>query len=455
MTTTPKRSWLGRVGPRGLIILRAGGWSLTAKAIAAVNLFVTFPFVMRSLGAAEFGVWATLVSVITFVGFLDFGIGNGAMNMIADARGRKRDDEIAAILREAARTLMTIAAIMLIGVVFAAFLPWWRILRLPAAEAAQARVAALVVLTVATVSVPLSLATRAQLGLGMGHVAFRWQAVGQGVALIATIFAALIDAGLAWLVAASLTSTVVPAVLNGVSLWRHPLHGNRRPVACAARPDIRARIRRDGALFFALQLGGALAFTIDLPLIAAIRGPAEAGEYAVVQRLFSLISLSLSLIWVPLWPVYRHAMAASENAWVSRTLVWTLGGAGAFALLIATAFAGFFPWIATFWLHREFTAPAALLVGFVVWSALDALGQAFATFLNAAGILTFQVAVAVALSILALTLKVLGLSFWGISVVPWCTATAYVLASVIPTLMRLPALLRQGHAVASEARGNL
>jgi len=450
MTKVTTRSWWsGWVGPRGITVLRAGGWSLTAKAIAAVNLFVALPFVLRSLGAAEFGVWATLISVMTFAGFLDFGIGNGAMNMIADARGRQRDDEVALILREASTVLLTIALVMFTGVVLAAWLPWYRFLGLSASAAPQARAAALIALTVATFSVPLSLATRAQLGLGMGHIAFRWQALGQVFALVATIVAALANAGLAWIVAASLTSTALPAVLNAVSLWRHPIHGHGARAKGPARPDIRTRIRRDGALFFALQLGGALAFTIDLPLITAIRGPVEAGEYAIVQRLFSLIPLSLSLIWVPLWPVYRHAMAASDFAWVRRTLVWTVGCAGAFALLLASFFAVFFPFIATFWLHREFSAPWILLGGFVAWATLDAFGQAFATFLNAAGILKFQVAVVVVLSILAVTLKLLALSLWDSSITPWCTVAAYTITSVVPTLIQLPKLLRQGRAVPS------
>ncbi|SFW61543.1 lipopolysaccharide biosynthesis protein [Luteibacter sp. UNCMF366Tsu5.1] len=444
--------WSRWIGPRGQSVLRTGSWSLIAKCVAAINLFVALPFVMRSLGPAEFGVWATLVSVMTFAGFLDFGIGNGAMNMIADARGRGQSDEVRVVLREASSVLVRIALVMLIAVVTMAWLPWWHILGLSPAASTQARLAALVALTIVACGVPLSLATRAQLGLGLGHVAFRWQTFGQVFSLIATVTAALLHAGLAWMVAAALSSTALPAVLNAVSLWRHPVHGMVRHRDEPRRPDVRARIRRDGFLFFVLQLGGAVAFTIDLPLITAIRGPVEAGEYAVVQRLFSLIPLSLSLLWVPLWPIYRQALAASDFAWVRRTLGRAVVGAGGFALLAALFFSLAFTAIAEIWLHKTLPVSWVLLGGFVAWTSIDAIGQAFATFLNAAGILAFQVRVAVVLAVVSIGLKLAALTVWDASLVPWCTFIAYALASLVPTVIRLPTFLHQANASPADER---
>ncbi len=58
---------------------------MVAKAAAAANLFLTVPFVLHALGPAQFGAWATLVSLVMFAGFLDFGFGNGTMNLVAAA----------------------------------------------------------------------------------------------------------------------------------------------------------------------------------------------------------------------------------------------------------------------------------------------------------------------------------------------------------------------------------
>jgi O-antigen/teichoic acid export membrane protein len=74
------------MGPRGRRILHTSAWSMVAKLAAAANLFLTVPFVLRTLGPAQFGAWATLVSLVMFAGFLDFGFGNGTMNLIAAAK---------------------------------------------------------------------------------------------------------------------------------------------------------------------------------------------------------------------------------------------------------------------------------------------------------------------------------------------------------------------------------
>jgi len=77
------RTWLGlRIGPRGELLIRTGIWSLAFKSSAALNLLGSAALVFRTLGPASFGVWATIMSFVTFAGFLDFGIGNGATTTI-------------------------------------------------------------------------------------------------------------------------------------------------------------------------------------------------------------------------------------------------------------------------------------------------------------------------------------------------------------------------------------
>jgi O-antigen/teichoic acid export membrane protein len=434
--------WSARLGTRGSIVARAGSWSLTAKAVAAANLFLALPFVLNALGPAQFGVWATLVSVVTFAGFLDFGIGNGAMNMIADAHGRGSEGEVRDVIREATSVLARIGSLVLVTTCICAWLPWWRLLGLSPAMAGDARASSIIVFVCVAFAIPLNLATRIQLGLGRGYIAFRWQAAGQFIALLATIALSLAHAGLPWIVAASLSSSVLPALGNSLMLWRDPVHGIRGLLPSPARDSIRRRIWRDGSQFFVLQLAGALAFAADLPLVTSFLGPEVAGSFAIVQRLFSLIPLGLSLVWVPLWPVYRHAIASGDEPWVRRTLARTTVTAMAAALVGAVLFAMLFTPISQLWVHRAVPASALLLGGFVAWVTLEAGGQSMATYLNAAGVLRFQVRVSIVLALLSLGLKCVVLGYGNSDAVPWMTLAAYVVASVIPTLMYLPSLMR-------------
>ena len=430
------RDWLG---PRGRLIVQAGSWSLVAKVAATANLFLSVPFVLHALGPVQFGAWATLVSLAVFAGFLDFGFGNGTMNLVAAAHGRGAAIEVAAVIREGRRTLAMIAlALAAVVIVALPLVPWHRLLGLPADAAGACRAAAAAVLFTVVLAVPLNLATRIQLGLGRGDRAFRWQALGQLTTLGLVIGLAWAKASFAVLTAAAVATPLLASIANTVSLSRDTVLAHP---PSEHRPDLAHRIRREGLLFFVLQLSAALAFSADLPLISTLRGPADAGTYAIVQRLFSIIPLSLGLIWAPLWPIYRQALASGNHDWVVRTLRKSLLLAAVVAVSAVLVLGFGFDYIVSLWVHRPLVVGGVLLAGFAVWSVIDAIGTALATFFNAASIMRYQVIVASVFAVTCLAAKAWAISRFGITVVPWVAVATYVTTSLLPTIILGPRLV--------------
>lgn len=442
MSRGPKRfggAPLG-VGVRGRRILHTGLWSMIAKAAAAANLFLTMPFVFQALGAAEFGVWATLVSLIAFAGFLDFGLGNGAMNMVAAAYGRGDNSDIGAIVQEARRALLVIAAALaVVSTLALPWIPWQRMFGAPDATSMSVRASVAVVLFTVAVAVPLNLANRVQLGMGQGDRAFRWQAIGQAITACLVIALAKVGARLELLVAATVTTPLLASIANNFQLWRSLPAPNR--TMRVRDPTIASAICKEGALFFCLQLAAAFAFSADLPLIAAMRGPEEAGAYAIVQRLFSVIPMGLGLVWAPLWPVYRQALAAGDRTWVHRTLRRSLLGAIGLAMVGSLFLSLGFETIARVWFAHPLTVSGWLIVGFAIWCVVDAAGTAIATFLNAAGIMRYQVIVASIFALACLAGKAWSIIHVGTWVLPWVTAIIFLLTNMLPTVLLWPRMM--------------
>ncbi|MFI5071570.1 MAG: lipopolysaccharide biosynthesis protein [Terriglobales bacterium] len=423
------------IGSRGRRIAHTGMWSLIAKICAAGNLFISVPFVLHSLGPAQFGAWATLVSLITFAGFLDFGFGNGAMNLVAAAYGRNSSAEIATILDESRRALIGIAGgLAAIASIALPVVPWQHMLGMPESMSSMSREAVAAVLFSVIFAVPLNLANRIQLGLGRGDRAFRWQAIGQLAALAVVIALAKADASLAALTAAAVATPLLASIANTYSLWRDPSIRATSSPTLAERTEIRHRVRRDGMLFFVLQLAASLAFTADLPLISALRSPSDAGTYAIVQRLFSVIPLGLSLIWAPLWPIYRQALAANHHGWVKRTLRQSIVLAVMFSTVLAAILALGFNLIIGLWIHRSLAISGALLGGFAFWCVIEAAGTAMATFLNAAGVMRYQAIIATAFAAICLCAKTWAIQEFGMVAIPWVTIVTYSLVSVLPLI---------------------
>ena len=430
-SATARNLWMGSRGRR---ILHTGMWSFIAKGCAAANLFISVPFVLRSLGPEQFGAWATLVSLVTFAGFLDFGFSNGTMNLIAAANGRQSQDEVATILQESRRTLVCVALCLTpIAALAALLVPWNHMLGMHGA-AMDGRIAAATVLFSVVFAVPLNLANRVQLGLGRGERAFRWQAAGQLAALAGVVTCAIANASLSVLTAISVATPLLASLANTYRLSRDPDLVVTTQASPQERSVIGRKIRHEGFMFFVLQLAAALAFSADLPLISIFRGAAEAGTYAIVQRLFSVIPLALSLIWAPLWPIYRQALAVGDRAWVVGTLRRSLLLAVVFAAAGSTILVFGFGSIVGLWVHHPIVIPGIMLAGFACWCIMEASGTAIATFLNAASVMRYQLITSCVFATLCVGGKVWVVAHLGINWMPWVTVTTYCVASVFPLL---------------------
>ena len=421
----------GLIGHRGYRILKTGGWALTAKICAAINLFICVPFVLEALGQRHFGAWAAVVSVITLSNFLDFGLGNGAMNLIAGAKGGNRPEQISAIIASAYSSLLKTTAVLTLSFLAVPFLPWHRLLGLPMADADISMASVAIVLFAVLATIPLSLANKLQLGLGIGGKAFRWQAAGQLLTAGTVIALAKSGYGLPALVAGSALVPLSALLMNTRELLKSlPKMDN----TLHADSQISRQIRHEGALFFILQLCAALAFSLDLLLITALSGAEHAASYSIVQRAFSLIPLSLGLFWVSLWPTYREALAANHQDWVFRIFRKSTLFAALFAAAGGSFIALAFEPASRYWIGQPLQVSALMLWGFGLWHALESIGTSVAMLLNAASIVRIQVLLAVGFALPCLAVKAIIADRHMEEYLPLATFVLYLLLSLLPML---------------------
>jgi len=419
----------GMIGHRGYRILKTGGWALTAKICAAINLFVCVPFVLEALGQRHFGAWAAVVSVITLSNFLDFGLGNGAMNLIAGAKGGNRPEQISAIIATAYSSLLKTTAVLTLSFLAIPFLPWHRLLGLPAADADISMASVAIVLLAVLATIPLSLANKLQLGLGIGGKAFRWQAAGQLLTAGTVIVLAKSGYGLPALVAGSALVPLFALLMNTRELLKslptmdNPLHADSL---------ISKQIRHEGALFFILQLCAALAFSLDLLLITALSGAEQATGYSIVQRAFSLIPLSLGLFWVSLWPAYREALAANHHHWAFKIFKKSTLLAAAYSACFGILMAILFAPVTELWIGHSLKVSGVLIWGFAAWHVMEAVGTSISMLLNAASCMKYQMILAVIFSIACISIKTYAVTYLGAEYIPILTFITYGLLVTLP-----------------------
>ena len=69
--------------------------SVLFKGLAVAATFLAVPLMIRYLGQEQYGIWSTLLSIMSWVVFFDLGIGNGLRNKLAESLAKHQVSEAA------------------------------------------------------------------------------------------------------------------------------------------------------------------------------------------------------------------------------------------------------------------------------------------------------------------------------------------------------------------------
>jgi hypothetical protein len=97
--------------------------------------------------------------------------------------------------------------------------------------------------------------------------------------------------------------------------------------------------------------------------------------------------------------------------------------------------------IVQLWVGRGINPSMILLIGFGIWTVISSAGNAIAMFLNGAGVLRFQIGIALSMAVVAVFLKILLATRMGVAGIVWGTDVAYAFAALTPCAWFVPSFL--------------
>jgi O-antigen/teichoic acid export membrane protein len=419
----------------------------TSRAVRIGVSLITVPLTLHYLGNERFGLWMTISSVLAMAGFADFGIGNGVLNTVSTAFGK---DDWEGIRRAISSGIAVLAAIgFLVLALFASIYPlvdWSNLFRATTVVArAEAGPATAAFVVCFALNIPLDVVQRAQLGLQQGFLTNLWQIASSLVALVGILAVLHFRLSLTALVVAFAGAPVLGTAMNVA----HFFGVSRRdllPRWNLVSPSVITEIAKIGGLFFVLQSVVAVSYSADNFIIARVLGVGYVAVFSIPQRMFSMITLVVSMLILPLWPAYGEATSRGDIPWVRHTLSRTLLGVFVLATVASAILLVFSNRLILWWVGPEVHPSFLLMLGLAVWAVLSSSGSTLAMFLNGVGIVKFQVIVASVFGIGCLLAKVVLVKLYGVAGVPWATILTYSLLSVVPYLLYVPRFLRQMEA---------
>jgi len=290
------------------------------KAIAVIASYIAVPMMIHYLGQEKFGIWSTLLSIISWIVFFDLGIGHGLRNKITESLAKNAREETARYIASGYTLIGLLALglwIILMAVSF--FIPWKIVFNTNVLTENDLRLtlqltASFIIFNFWTglISALLNAVQKSSL------LALRQVISNVLVLALIWILSHTTDASLPLLGVAYGVSLILANVL--LSGWFFRTYNDLKPYFIIIdKQHIRALLGV-GSQFLIIQIAMLVIFTTDKLLITQLIGPASVTAYDVVFKLFGVITFAHGLISFPLWSAYADAYHRSDMIWIRRML---------------------------------------------------------------------------------------------------------------------------------------
>ncbi|MEO6289138.1 MAG: oligosaccharide flippase family protein [Ginsengibacter sp.] len=414
------------------ILLTGGSTAIVKVFSVAINL-VTVPLTVKYLGAERYGLWMAISSVIALMGFADLGLGNGLLNAVSKANGRRSKKEAQVAVSSTFFILLGVSTILL--VVFLSIFPlisWKDVFNVKSPLAISESGPTMMVLVITLlINIPLGIIERIQSGYQEGYRFQLWLILGSLLSFGGLLFCISLKGGLVWLVIAYSGGQLIATILNGIYLFNKK-RKYLKPKLRHFNLEIGKNLVKSGLIFFLLGMFTLIANASDDIIIAQTLGPSAVAGYEIVKKLF-LFSMFTQYLIQPLWPAFAEAMESGDIAWAKNTIK-----KGLLISIISTAIISlplllFGKQIITIWVSPQYIPSWSLLSGFYLFVLLGSYGGVMSTFLNSGPLLQKQLIIVGLAGISSVLLKIFFALNFGVSGIVWATIAGYSLFYIVPS----------------------
>ncbi len=360
------------------------------KLLAISISFLTVPLALEYLGESKYGIWATVLSMMSWVLILDLGLGNGLRNKVTEVLSGGEHNMKSKEYISTAYIAVSIVCFFLILVfnTVVSYVPWNNILNTVDVSVETLKLMMGVSFSFILINFSFSLVNQVAHGIQFSSLVVFSQFFSSFILLLLLIFLIKFTSGnlvyIAWIYGVSqLVSNI------GVSVWFY----RRRP---ELTPSVFyfniSRLKEMFSLsvrFFVIQIAAVILFSTDRFIVIQLFDPKDVVNLDVALKLFSAITIIHGVIVTPLWPAYSDAYHRKDYCWLNsmlkkQTKVF-------FLVTIMTLFLFLFSnHIFDFWLGGNFEIKFELIASVALFVTIQVWNNVYAVFLNAVNKLKLQ-----------------------------------------------------------------
>lgn len=393
---------------------KSGLISMAIKPISIILTIIYTPLLLSYLGDEKYGLWATILSIISWINYFDVGIGNGLRNSLTKAITGRDYFHAKKLVSTAYIVLSGISLLILIILLLSIFLLNWKTV-----FSTKVNVELALAITFVFISINFVLA--------LANTLLYALQLAEKVAIRGCLIQLLNIAGMLLLLQTSKESLVYVSILFGSTTMIVNIFNTINIIKGRSylKPSVKEfnkkcipEICNTGIQFFIIQIMCLLMFTVDNLIISHFFGPSAVTPFSIANKVYYTGYSFLAAFLVPYWSGTTSAIEKGDYDWINKSikkaihvLFVFIGGSVFFTV--------FFKQIIFIWLHKQlefdYGLPILMCVFYILYSILAIECQ----FINGTGKLKVQLIMYVFLGITNIPLSIifgvlLGLDSFGV-----------------------------------------
>ena len=386
------------------VIVRSSAISFVAKALTVLAGLVTMPLVYNALDKYQFGVYATLTSIIAWIDLFDFGITQGLRNRLTEARA---DGDVLKARKYISTSyiLLFLIAFFLLVVYFSLYkvFNWQAILNATDIERPVLDNLALIVIVSFLVRFVASVINKIYYAFQKSYLVDVTQLIGKIVYLICVVMLT-VNHDITLFNVAVIQSAISAAVPIMAALYFF-LFSEKAYTPSFKLIDfgVTGQIMGLGWQFFVISLSLLVIHSGNNLLISQFVDPASVPSYSLSYQLFSYVLLAYTIIITPLWSAYTEAWRKGDISWIVKTMgrikkIFLLFAVGCAVVVLFT------PVIFRLWIGEKADVPIVMAAAVAVMILLDMWIRIYDFLINGVGKIRIQMIINIVMACLNIPL---------------------------------------------------
>lgn len=385
------------------------------KGLSLVISFLFVPIFLSSLDKVYFGIWATLFSIVNWIGFFDIGIGQGLRNKLAESIALKDNELSKSYVSTAYIALFVIfVSVVIVFLIVSLFVDWSTILNVPTGLSEEINLLIIIVVCIMTISFIFRIFNSILLAAQLPAISSNIDLLSQLLCFVIILLLTKVFL-LKSITLFGIVMTLVPVVITLLFTFKY-FRGKFKSFSPSVQSFDKGKVKQLlilGGSFFIIQISLIVSTQTNNLIISNIFGPEAVSDYYVAFRYMSILQMGFTILSTPFWSATTEAYVQGDIAWIKKTKKHL------FRFLIVFMFIGVImilmsKFIFHLWVGDRIIVDYSLLILLYIYIILQLTWVVYGNIINGIGKIKLQIISTVLGAIIHIPFAIFLSEFWGI-----------------------------------------